>query len=120
MAHAIVDALLVAAGLGDIGGMVGVDDPQYAGASGEVFVREAVRRLAEAGFTPVNVTAQIVGNRPRFAGRRDEAERVLSSWVGAPVTLSATTTDGLGLTGEGRGISVVATALVELFAPTSN
>ena len=120
VAHAIVDALLVAAGLGDIGGMVGVDDPQYAGASGEVFVREAVRRLAEAGFTPVNVTAQIVGNRPRFAGRRDEAERVLSSWVGAPVTLSATTTDGLGLTGEGRGISVVATALVELFAPTSN
>ncbi len=120
VAHAIVDALLVAAGLGDIGGMVGVDDPQYAGASGEVFVREAVRRLAEAGFTPVNVTAQIVGNRPRFAGRRDKAERVLSSWVGAPVTLSATTTDGLGLTGEGRGISVVATALVELFAPTSN
>ena len=120
VAHAIVDALLIAAGLGDIGGMVGVDDPKYAGASGEVFVREAVRRLAESGFTPVNVTAQIVGNRPRLAGRRAEAERVLSSWVGAPVTLSATTTDGLGLTGEGRGVSVVATALVELFAPTSN
>jgi 2-C-methyl-D-erythritol 4-phosphate cytidylyltransferase/2-C-methyl-D-erythritol 2,4-cyclodiphosphate synthase len=112
VAHAIVDALLIAAGLGDIGGMVGVDDPQYAGASGEVFVREAVRRLAEAGYRPVNVTAQIIGNRPRLAGRRAEAEEVLSTWVGAPVTLSATTTDGLGFTGEGRGIAVVATALV--------
>jgi 2-C-methyl-D-erythritol 2,4-cyclodiphosphate synthase len=112
LAHAIVDALLIAAGLGDIGGMVGIDDPQYAGASGEVFVREAVRRLADAGFQPVNVTAQIIGNRPRFSGRRTEAEGVLSEWVGAPVTLGATTTDGLGLTGEGRGIAVVATALI--------
>jgi 2-C-methyl-D-erythritol 4-phosphate cytidylyltransferase/2-C-methyl-D-erythritol 2,4-cyclodiphosphate synthase len=112
VAHAIVDALLIAAGLGDIGGMMGVDDPQYAGASGEVFVREAVRRLADAGYQPVNVTAQIIGNRPRFSGRRSEAEGVLSEWVGAPVTLGATTTDGLGLTGEGRGIAVVATALV--------
>lgn len=112
VAHAIVDALLIAAGLGDIGGMVGVDDPRYAGASGEVFVREAVRRLADAGYQPVNVSAQIIGNRPRFSGRRTEAEGVLSEWVGAPVTLGATTTDGLGLTGEGRGIAVVATALV--------
>ena len=112
VAHAIVDALLIAAGLGDIGGMVGIDDPRYAGASGEVFVREAVRRLADARYQPVNVTAQIIGNRPRFAGRRTEAEGVLSEWVGAPVTLGATTTDGLGLTGEGRGIAVVATALV--------
>jgi len=112
VAHAIVDALLIAAGLGDIGGMVGVDDPQYAGASGEVFVREAVRRLAEAGYRPVNISAQIIGNRPRLAGRRAEAEEVLSTWVGAPVTLSATTTDGLGFTGEGRGIAVMATALV--------
>jgi len=112
VAHAIVDALLVAAGLGDIGGMVGIDDPAYAGASGDVFVREAVRRLAEAGYRPVNVTAQIVGNRPRFSSRRSEAEHVLSGWVGAPVTLSATTTDGLGFTGEGRGISVIATALI--------
>lgn len=112
VAHAIVDALLIAAGLGDIGGMVGVDDPQYAGASGEVFVREAVRRLSEAGYRPVNVTAQIIGNRPRLAGRRAEAEAILSTWVDAPVTLSATTTDGLGFTGEGRGIAVVATALV--------
>lgn len=112
VAHAIVDALLIAAGLGDIGGMVGIDDPQYAGASGEVFVREAVRRLADAGYQPVNVTAQIIGNRPRFSGRRSEAERVLSEWVGGPVTLGATTTDGLGLTGEGRGIAVVATALI--------
>jgi 2-C-methyl-D-erythritol 4-phosphate cytidylyltransferase/2-C-methyl-D-erythritol 2,4-cyclodiphosphate synthase len=92
--------------------MVGIDDPRYAGASGEVFVREAVRRLADAGYKPVNVTAQIIGNRPRFSGRRTEAEGVLSEWVGAPVTLGATTTDGLGLTGEGRGIAVVATALV--------
>lgn len=110
--HAIVDALLSAAGLGDIGGMVGTDDPRFAGAHGEVFIREAVARLREAGFEPVNVTVQILGNRPKLAPRRIEAESVLSHWVGAPVSVSATTTDGLGLMGEGKGIAATATALI--------
>lgn len=111
-AHAIVDALLSAAGLGDIGGMVGTDDPRFAGAHGEVFIREAITRLRVAGFEPVNVTVQILGNRPKLAPRRREAEEVLSDWVGAPVSVSATTTDGLGLMGEGKGIAATATALI--------
>jgi 2-C-methyl-D-erythritol 4-phosphate cytidylyltransferase/2-C-methyl-D-erythritol 2,4-cyclodiphosphate synthase len=110
--HAIVDALLSAAGLGDIGGMVGTDDPRFEGAHGEVFIREAVARIREAGFEPVNVTVQILGNRPKLAPRRTEAEGVLSEWVGAPVSVSATTTDGLGLMGEGKGIAATATALI--------
>ncbi len=110
--HAIVDALLSAAGLGDIGGMVGTDDPRFEGAHGEVFIREAVARIREAGFEPVNVTVQILGNRPKLAPRRSEAEAVLSTWVGAPVSVSATTTDGLGLMGEGKGIAATATALI--------
>lgn len=111
-AHAIVDALLAAANLGDIGGMVGTDDPALAGAHGDVFIREAVRRVREAGFVPINVTVQIIGNRPKLASRRAEAERELSGWVGAPVSVSATTSDGLGITGEGGGIAAVATALI--------
>lgn len=110
--HAIVDALLATVQLGDIGGMVGTADPRFEGAHGDVFIREALARLSDAGFTPVNVTVQIIGNRPKMAGRRAEAERVLSEWVGAPVSVSATTSDGLGLTGEGRGIAAIATALV--------
>lgn len=110
--HAIVDALLSAAGLGDIGSMVGTDDPRFAGAHGEVFVREAVSRLKDAGYEPLNVSVQILGNRPKLAPRRLEAETVLSQWVGAPVSVSATTTDGLGLMGEGKGIAATATALV--------
>jgi 2-C-methyl-D-erythritol 4-phosphate cytidylyltransferase/2-C-methyl-D-erythritol 2,4-cyclodiphosphate synthase len=110
--HAIVDALLSAAGLGDIGGMVGTDDPQFEGAHGEVFVREAIARLRHAGFEPVNVTVQILGNRPKLAPRRLEAEALLTQWVGAPVSVSATTTDGLGLMGEGKGIAATATALI--------
>ena len=111
--HAVVDALLAAANLGDIGGMVGTDDPRFAGAHGEVFVREAVSRLRTAGFEPVNVTVQILGNRPKLAPRREEAQQVLSEWVGAPVSVSATTTDGLGLMGEGKGIAATATALIK-------
>lgn len=115
--HAIVDALLSAAGLGDIGGMVGTDDPRFAGAHGEVFIREAVARVRQAGFEPVNVTVQILGNRPKLAPRRDEAEVLLSEWVGAPVSVSATTTDGLGLMGEGKGIAATATALITSVTP---
>lgn len=111
--HAIVDALLSAAMLGDIGEMVGVDEPGTAGAASTGFVRTAVERLAAHGWRPSNVSVQILGNRPRFAPRRDEAQRLLGGLVGAPVSLAATTTDRLGLTGRGEGIAAIATALIE-------
>lgn len=110
--HAIVDALLGAAGLGDIGGLVGTDDPQHAGAHGEVFVRAAIARLAEHGWRPVNVAVQVLGVRPRIGDRRDEAQRALSAMVGAPVSVSGTTTDGLGAIGRGEGVQAIATALI--------
>lgn len=112
VAHAICDALLSAAGLGDIGSRFGTDDPRYAGAAGEIFLRGTVALLAEAGFAPSNVSVQLVAQRPRFAARREEAERVLTDLVGAPVSVAATTTDGLGFTGRGEGVAAVATALI--------
>ncbi len=110
--HAVVDALLAAAGLGDIGGLVGVDEPGTEGAASTGFVRLALAKLAAAGFRPVNVSVQVVGNRPKFAPRRAEAERVMTELVGAPVSLSATTTDRLGFTGRGEGLAAIATALI--------
>ncbi|MCR8670758.1 2-C-methyl-D-erythritol 2,4-cyclodiphosphate synthase, partial [Agrococcus sp. HG114] len=110
--HAIVDALLGAAGLGDIGGLVGVDDPQYAGASGGVFVRAALERLGAEGWAPVNVAVQVLGVRPRIGTRRDEAQAALSAMLGAPVSVSGTTTDGLGAIGRGEGVQAIATALI--------
>ncbi|UOQ61670.1 2-C-methyl-D-erythritol 2,4-cyclodiphosphate synthase [Leucobacter rhizosphaerae] len=111
--HAIVDALLSAAGLGDIGSMVGVDEPGAAGAASTGFVTTALARLAEHGWRPVNVSVQIVGQRPKLSPRRDEAQDLLTRVVGAPVSLGATTTDHLGFTGRGEGIAAVATALIE-------
>lgn len=112
VAHAIVDAVLAAAGLGDIGTHFGTAQAEYAGAHADAFLARTRRLVEEAGFSVGNVSVQVQANRPRFAARRAEAERALSAALGAPVSVTATTTDGLGFTGAGEGVAAFAVATV--------
>ena len=112
-AHAICDALFAAANIGDLGSNFGTSDPKYKNASGETLLKETLQRITSAGFSITNVSVQIVCNRPKIGSRRSEMISALTSALnGASISVSATSTDGLGFTGEGKGIAAVATALL--------
>lgn len=112
VAHAACDALFSAAGLGDLGSQYGTSDPRWQAAAGCAFLAETANRVRAAGYEIGNVAVQLVAERPKLGPRRQEAEAALTGAAGAPVTVSASTTEGLGLTGRGEGLAAIATALV--------